>query len=60
MADIEHERFIVVVPIMPCPNSLWIMDSGICGEGRAQIFLSSSTTMDPLAQDPGDTESIMI
>ena len=53
MIEIKHIDFIDVAPIMPCQNSLWIMGSSIYREGRNQILLSSPTTIDPLAQDPG-------
>ena len=45
------KHFIDDVSVMPCQNSLWIMDWRIYGEGRTQIPLSSSATIDPLAQD---------
>ena len=37
MVEIKHKEFIDVVPIVPCQNPLWIMDSRIYGEGRTQI-----------------------
>ena len=45
----KHKDLIVVIPIMPCQNPLWIMGSG---EGKTQIPLSSPTTIDSQAQDP--------
>ena len=51
--EIKHNEFIDVVPIMPCQNSSCIMGSRIYGERKNQIPLSSPTTIDPLAQDPG-------
>ena len=53
MMKIKHKDFIDVVPIMLCLNTSWIMRSRIYGKGRIQIPLSSYTTIDPLAQDPG-------
>ena len=60
MVEIKHKDFIDIVPIMSCQNSPWIMRSGIYREGRAQIPLSSPTTIDPLAPDPEQTGSILI
>ena len=60
MVEIKHKDFIDVVPITPCKNLLWIMGSKIYGEGRSEIPLSSPTTIDPPAQDPGQTGYILI
>ena len=49
-----------VIPIMSCKNSSWIMGSRIYGEERTEIPLSSPTTLDSLAQDPGKTGYTMI
>ena len=49
----RDKEFTDVVPIMPCQNSSWIMDLRIYGEGTAQVSLSSLTTIDIWAQDPG-------
>ena len=53
MVEIKHKDFIDVVPIMPCHNSSWIMSWRFYGEKKTQIPLSSPTTINPLAQDPG-------
>ena len=52
MVEIKHKEFIDVVPIIPCQNTSGILSSRIYGEGRTQICLSSTATLDPLAQDP--------
>ena len=41
-------------------SKFWIMGSRIHGKGRTQIPLTSPTAIDPLAQDPGYTWSIVI
>ena len=51
--DENKADFRYAVSIMPWQNSLWIMNSMIYGEGRTQISLSSSVTIDLLAQDTG-------
>ena len=42
-----------MVLIMSCQNLSWKIGSRIYGEGKNQIPLSSTTTSNPLAQDPG-------
>ena len=41
-------------------SKFWIMGSRIYGKGRTQTPLTSPTTIDPLAQDPGYAGSIVI
>ena len=53
-------HFIDVASIMPCQNSSWIMGSRIYGEGGTKIPPVSTATIDLLAQDPGETGSILI
>ena len=62
MAEIKYKYFRDVILIMPCQNSLWIMGLRIYGEGKTKILLSSptNTAIDPLAQDPKWTGSILI
>ena len=50
MVKIKHKDYIDAVPIMPCQNSSYIMGLRINGEGRIQIYLSSSATIGPLAR----------
>ena len=49
MVKIKHKDFAEAAQIMLCQNSSWIIGLRIYGEGRTQIFLSSPTTIDPLA-----------
>ena len=56
--ETKRKYFIDVVPIMPCHNSPWIMGSRIYGEKNVHIPLSSRTTIDPLAQDPGQIDPL--
>ena len=53
MVEVKYIEFIDVVPVMPCENPSWTMGSRIYGERKTHIPLSSSATIDPLAQDPG-------
>ena len=53
-------HFIDVASIMPCQNSSWIMGSRIYGERGTKIPPGSTATIDLLAQDPGETGSILI
>lgn len=44
-------HFIDAIPIIPCQNSPLVMGLRIYGEGRTPFPLSSSATIDSLAQD---------
>ena len=46
----KTQKFLDVVPTMPCQNLLWIMDLRIYEEGRTHIPLSSSATTGLLAR----------
>ena len=51
MVERKHTHFIDMVPIIPSQNSPWIMGLRIYGEWRTQFPLSSSATIESLAQD---------